>query len=58
MNLHVLVIGSLSIGAGLFMMAYTLGKDPDELIRMRGAYVEAATYRKWGKGFVLVGLFI
>jgi hypothetical protein len=58
MNLNVLAFGGLFFGAGLLIIAYTLTKDPDELIAVRYSYVTAAIYRIYGKAFVFAGLII
>jgi NAD(P)H-hydrate repair Nnr-like enzyme with NAD(P)H-hydrate dehydratase domain len=58
MNRDVLAFGVLIAGAGLFLIAYTLGKDADELISMRGGYVTTTNMRSAGKGAVLIGLII
>ncbi len=58
MNRAVLAFWALIAGAGLVLIAYTLSKDADELISMRGGYVAAADMRLAGEGAVLIGLFI
>lgn len=58
MSRDVLAFGALIAGAGLVLIAYTLGKDAYELISMRGGYATAANMRSAGKGAVLIGLII
>jgi hypothetical protein len=58
MNLTVLELGGLLAGSGLLMMAYTIGRNPHELIPARHTYFEAAFYRQIGKAFCSVGLII
>jgi hypothetical protein len=58
MDRGVLAFGVLIAGAGLVLNAYTLGKDANELISMRGGYVTAGNMRSAGKGAVLIGLIM